>query len=222
MNRLEALHILGLGEDAAFEDVKAAYRECAQILHPDKFATNKKLQDRATEQFKILREAYDCLTQEEKSRRRKGSARSSARKTSASDGSTSRSASSASCNYRAEDDFAGSSDVRSDERRIRCEVEARLAGVLAARAQLVAQRDALDDERRNGMVMAALGALVAAFTLRRPYGLFGLVAAVASTACVWGLVQTASASRSIATLNDHLKKLGAEKKKLTADLEEMD
>ena len=62
MNRLEALRTLGLDEDATDEDIKTAYRETAQILHPDRFATNKKLQERATEQFKNLQEAYDYLT----------------------------------------------------------------------------------------------------------------------------------------------------------------
>ena len=62
MNRTEALRILGLDDDATPEDVKTAYKETVQILHPDRFASNKKLQDRATEQFKNLQEAYDYLT----------------------------------------------------------------------------------------------------------------------------------------------------------------
>ena len=59
MNRTEALRILGLDNDATADDIKAAYKETAQILHPDRFAGNKKLQDRATEQFKNLQEAYE-------------------------------------------------------------------------------------------------------------------------------------------------------------------
>ena len=55
MNRTEALRILGLDDDATPEDVKTAYKETVQILHPDRFASNKKLQDRATEQFKNQR-----------------------------------------------------------------------------------------------------------------------------------------------------------------------
>lgn len=217
MNRLEALHILGLGEDAAPEDIKTAYRECVQILHPDKFATNKKLQDRATEQFKNLQEAYDLLMAEGKARRRSAFSQTRARGASAY-GASRGGASSGSAR-------AGSATAAyecSNTPRGYREAEARLAGIAAARAQLIAQRDVLEDERRNGVVMAALGALAAFFTMRRPYGLLGLVAAVSSAACVWGVVQVVSSSKSIATLNDHLKKLNIEKKKLTAELEEME
>lgn len=188
MNRLEALHILGLGEDATPEEIKTAYRECAQILHPDKFAANKKLQERATEQFKNLKEAYEYLSSG-KGARGKASARS-------------QSASGHVGSYR--------------------ETEARLAGIAAARAQLVAQRDVVADERRNGMVMAGIGAAVAFLTLRRPFGLFGIVGAIATTACVWGIVQIVSANKTLDTLNDHLRKLNAEKKKLIEELEDME
>lgn len=61
MNRIEALRLLGLDEDATEKDIRVAYKEAAQIVHPDRFASNKKLQDRATEQFKNLQEAYDYL-----------------------------------------------------------------------------------------------------------------------------------------------------------------
>lgn len=200
MNRLEALHMLGLGEDATAEDIKTAYRESAQILHPDKFATNKKLQERATEQFKNLQEAYAYLTS--------GKGAKAGGKRGAGSGSSAQARSAASSAYSA-----------AYERR---EIEARLAGIAAARAQLVAQKDVAADEKRNGMAMAAIGALVALFTIRRPYGLLGLVAAAATTATVWGIVQVVSANKTINTLNEHLRKLGAEKKKLTAELEELE
>ena len=61
MNRIEALNILGLDDDATDWNIKVAYKECVQILHPDRFAGNAKLQDRATEQFKRLQDAYDYL-----------------------------------------------------------------------------------------------------------------------------------------------------------------
>lgn len=188
MNRLEALHILGLGDDATPDEIKTAYKESAQILHPDKFATNKKLQDRATEQFKNLQEAYAYLTSGKGATARKGST-------------------------------AGASSAA----RVgsRANIEARLAGIAAARAQLVAQRDEVSDERRNGMVMAVVGAIVALLTIRRPVGLFGIVAAGATTAAVWGVVQVVSANKTLDTLNAHLRKLNQEKKLLLAELDEL-
>ena len=181
MNRLEALRALGLDEDATDEDIKTAYRETAQILHPARFATNKKLQDRATEQFKNLQEAYDFLTSS-KGRRKAGGSSASAR--------------SARAPY---DD-----------------VDARLA----ARTQLVRQRDAVYDERRNGLGMAAIGGLVALFCGRRPFGLFGVVAAIAGTAAIWGIVQVVSSQRSINTLTEHIDELNREERKIAQESEE--
>ena len=181
MNRLEALRALGLDEDATDEDIKTAYRETAQILHPDRFATNKKLQDRATEQFKNLQEAYDFLTSS-KGRRKAGGSSASAR--------------SARAPY---DD-----------------VDARLAGIAAARTQLVRQRDAV----RNGLGMAAIGGLVALFCGRRPFGLFGVVAAIAGTAAIWGIVQVVSSQRSINTLTEHIDELNREERKIAQESEE--
>ena len=136
MNRKEALRILGLDDDATGDDIKAAYKETAQILHPDRFAGNKKLQDRATEQFKNLQEAYEFLTSGKGAR---GTSARSGRAGASSDGG----GSSARAAYTEE-----------------AELEARLAGIAAAKTQLVAQRDVVYDERRNGAVMAGIGAAV--------------------------------------------------------------
>lgn len=70
MNRIEALNILGLDDDATAQDIRTAYKECAQILHPDRFAGNKKLQERATEQFKRLQDAYEFCGRAAARRRR--------------------------------------------------------------------------------------------------------------------------------------------------------
>ncbi len=185
MNRIEALRILGLDEDATPEDIRAAYKETVQILHPDKFASNKKLQHRATEQFKNLQEAYEYLTSGKRSNRRSsGGAQSSSRS-------------------------AASSSA-----------DARLAGIAAARTQLVAQRDVVYDERRNGLAMAVIGGLIALFCARRPFGLFGVIAAIASTAAVWGIVQVVSSQRSITILNDHIAELNEEERKIAREEEE--
>ena len=185
MNRLEALRALGLDEDATDEDIKTAYRETAQILHPDRFATNKKLQDRATEQFKNLQEAYDFLTSS-KGRRKAGGSSASAR--------------SARAPY---DD-----------------VDARLAGIAAARTQLVRQRDAVYDERRNGLGMAAIGGLGReASDITWGYRSSSF-AAIASTAAIWGIVQVVSSQRSISTLNEHIDELNKEERRIAQEMEE--
>ncbi len=185
MNRTEALRILGLDEDATPEDIKSAYKETAQILHPDRFASNKKLQDRATEQFKNLQEAYEYLTSGRGARGSRGSAGPSRASTAAST------------------------------------LEARMAGIAAARTQLVKQRDVVYDERRNGIAMTAIGAIVALLAGRRPFGILGIVAAIASAAAVWGIVQIVSSQRTISTLNEHIDELNKEERRLGEELDEM-
>ncbi len=185
MNRTEALRALGLDEDATPEDIKTAYKETVQILHPDRFASNPKLQERATEQFKNLQEAYDYLTSGRGAR--KGGP-------------------------------AGASKASS--RGAQAQAEARLAGIKAARTQLVKQRDVVMDERRNGIGMAAIGGIVALFAGRRPFGVMGVVAAVAGAAAVWGIVQIVSAQRTLATLNEHIADLRKQERKILKDLGE--
>lgn len=187
MNRTEALRILGLDEDATADDVKTAYKETAQILHPDRFASNKKLQDRATEQFKNLQEAYEYLTSGKGSR------------------ATGRNAAAAASRERS---YSSSNQA-----------EARMAGIAAARVQLVSQRDVVLDERRNGIAMTVIGGMVALLTGRRPFGLFGIIAAIASAAAVWGIVQIVSSQRTLNTLDEHIAELNKEEKRLAEELE---
>ena len=87
-------------------------------------------------------------------------------------------------------------------------------------AQLVAQRDTVSDERRNGLAMAAIGAVATLLTIRRPFGILGMIAAVAGTATVWGIIQFLGAQRNLNTLNEHLAKLTEERKEYEALLEE--
>ena len=122
MNRTEALHILGLEDDATADDIKIAYRETVQILHPDKFAGNEKLQNRATEQFKRLQEAYDLLSSGAGGGRSGRGARS---------GSSS-GASSSSGAARAWTEVEDGVEV---EYLTEDEIKARLAGIAAARAR---------------------------------------------------------------------------------------
>lgn len=204
MNRNEALNILGLEDDASADDIKVAYRETVQILHPDKFAGNEKLQSRATEQFKRLQEAYELLTSSNGGRRARGSSASS---------SVPRSSGAA----RSWTETEGDVEV---EYLTEAEIRARLSGIAAARAQLVAQRDTVTDERRNGLAMAGIGAVAAFFTIRRPFGIFGFIAAMAVPAAIWGVVQAISAQRNLNTLNEHLARLTEERKEYEALLDE--
>ena len=202
MNRNEALHILGLNDDASADDIKIAYRETVQILHPDKFAGNEKLQTRATEQFKRLQEAYELLCSNT-GRRGRGSSSSSASNTSGAARSWTETEGDVEVEYVTED-----------------EIRARLAGIAGARAQLVAQRDTVSDERRNGLVMAGIAAVAAFFTIRRPFGIMGVIAAMAVPAAIWGVVQAIGAQRNLNTLNKHLAQLTEERKEYEALLEE--
>ena len=183
MNRKEALRILGLDDDATGDDIKAAYKETAQILHPDRFAGNKKLQDRATEQFKNLQEAYDVLMDPTK-------------QTASSHHGRPRAA-------RPAESYTTASDI-----------EARLAGIAAARVQLVAERDAALDKRRNGLIILLVGLILAAVFRRSPFAI-----ALGSTAIIWGIVQAASQQRDVMTLNEHLNALTKEKRQLLERLD---
>lgn len=61
MTREEALSVLGLSADAGREDITAAYRELAQMLHPDKYGDSKRLRERAERQMRSINEARDVL-----------------------------------------------------------------------------------------------------------------------------------------------------------------
>jgi hypothetical protein len=58
-----ALETLGLAPGASFAQVKEAYRDLAQVWHPDRFAGNPRLQDKAAETLKAINLAYETLTQ---------------------------------------------------------------------------------------------------------------------------------------------------------------
>ncbi len=208
MNRSEALHILGLSDGATQAEIKEAYREAVQIMHPDKFAGNKKLQERATEQFKYLQEAYDVL----KSPTGRGSSGSARGRGSRSGGGAASSA--AARSYTVEEDGTQVEYVTI------AEIKARLAGIAAARAQLIAQKEALEDERRNGLIVAAIGGVATLLTIRRPFGIFGAIAAIASAATVWGVIKVWSSQQSISTLEKHLAELKREREEYEALLDD--
>lgn len=233
MNRNEALRTLGLDADATAEDIRVAYKETAQILHPDRFAGNRKLQDRATEQFKNLQEAYDLLRREEGRAAARGRARGATGAAATGGRGASRAGSAggsdaagpaAAAAWASAGAARAHVEVDEDGNEVEyvtdAEIRARLAGIAAARVQMVAQRDALIDERRNGAVMAAIGAVLALLTARRPIGILGVISAAASAATVWGVVQVVSSQRNLTSINAHLAELAEQRREYERLLDE--
>ncbi len=61
--RIRALAILGLEEEASLEEIKRAYRRLAQIHHPDRFVSlGKEAVATASFTFQRIKEAYDYLS----------------------------------------------------------------------------------------------------------------------------------------------------------------
>jgi hypothetical protein len=63
-DEMRALDALGLGSDAAFEDVKAAWRKLAKANHPDTHPGDKE----AAERFRKVQAAYEVLRTAEERR----------------------------------------------------------------------------------------------------------------------------------------------------------
>ncbi len=61
MTRDEAAAVLGVEAGSSAAEVRAAYRELAQMLHPDKYGDNKRLRARAEQQMRAVNEARDVL-----------------------------------------------------------------------------------------------------------------------------------------------------------------
>jgi len=53
--------VLGLSTNASYDEAKAAYRDLACMLHPDKYMHNDRLRERATEKFKELQNVWSEL-----------------------------------------------------------------------------------------------------------------------------------------------------------------
>lgn len=62
--------ILGLRPDASEQEVKNAYRDLAKVWHPDRFAHDPRLQQKAQEKLKEINEAYEALNSPASGRRR--------------------------------------------------------------------------------------------------------------------------------------------------------
>jgi len=208
MTREEALRLLGLDEDATEADVKLAYKEMAQILHPDKFADNKKLAERATEQFKRVNEARDTLL----GARGRGAAGSR--------GATgSRSRAGARAGASGDDKYgasrAGGAPGADAQDRVTA-LKARLAGIAAARTQMVAQLDSERDKRRVGIYLVIGGIIGALVGVR-----IRIVAALGGTALIWGVIQLFTSQANIKVINRHLESLDAQRRQCEKKLEKL-
>ena len=54
--------VLGVAEGASAQEIKVAYRDLAKVWHPDRFAHDARLQQKAQEKLKEINEAYEQLT----------------------------------------------------------------------------------------------------------------------------------------------------------------
>ncbi len=61
MTRIDCYRELELSPDASAEQVREAWRDLAQVWHPDRFAGNERLQSKAQERLKRINEAYQAL-----------------------------------------------------------------------------------------------------------------------------------------------------------------
>lgn len=59
--RERCLELLGLKPGASAQEIKAAYRDLAKVWHPDRFAHDARLQEKAQNKLKEINEAYEAL-----------------------------------------------------------------------------------------------------------------------------------------------------------------
>jgi len=57
----ECFKILGVGTNASIGEVKQAYRDKAQIFHPDRFVKKPRIQKQVEDKFKEINNAYEIL-----------------------------------------------------------------------------------------------------------------------------------------------------------------
>jgi hypothetical protein len=61
LDPVQAYRLLGLAPGASPEDVKTAYRDLAQVWHPDRFPENERLREKALTNLQRINEAYAVL-----------------------------------------------------------------------------------------------------------------------------------------------------------------
>jgi hypothetical protein len=66
---LRCYEVLGVAPQASAQELKAAYRDLAKVWHPDRFAHEPRLQQKAQEKLKEINDAYAQLTSDRPARR---------------------------------------------------------------------------------------------------------------------------------------------------------
>jgi hypothetical protein len=61
LDPMQAYGILGLRPGATLEELKVAYRDLAQVWHPDRFVDNPRLREKAATTLQHINEAYAVL-----------------------------------------------------------------------------------------------------------------------------------------------------------------
>jgi hypothetical protein len=61
LDPVQAYRLLGLAPGASLDDVKTAYRDLAQVWHPDRFPENDRLREKAQLNLQRINEAYAVL-----------------------------------------------------------------------------------------------------------------------------------------------------------------
>jgi curved DNA-binding protein CbpA len=61
MNLREALEMLDLDRKASIEEAKQAYKDLANIWHPDRFSNNPRVKQKAEEKLKKINAAYETV-----------------------------------------------------------------------------------------------------------------------------------------------------------------
>lgn len=63
-NSIWAYTALGINPDASNDEVKRAYRKMAMLYHPDRVVDNEDLKRSATDKFRDIQTAYECIKKE--------------------------------------------------------------------------------------------------------------------------------------------------------------
>lgn len=61
LDAAQAYRLLGLAPGATADEVKTAYRDLAQVWHPDRFPDNDRLREKAQQNLQRINEAYALL-----------------------------------------------------------------------------------------------------------------------------------------------------------------